>query len=63
MNNPEAAAATYAAEAAAAAANNDAPRTPPDQTTEPSRKRHARCFAPLGSRTCTNPPKKKEECF
>ena len=53
MNNQ---AAVYAAEAAAAAAANDAPRTPTGQGTEPSQRRHAQCYAPLGSRTCTNPP-------
>lgn len=54
MNNQDAAAA-YAAEAAAAAANG-APSTPTGQGTEPSQEFHGRCYAPLGSRTCTNPP-------
>ena len=57
MNNQAAAAAAYAAEAAAAAAN-DAPRTPTGQGTEESQAFHGRCYAPLGNRTCTNPPSK-----
>ena len=55
MNNQ---AAVYAAEAAAAAAANDAPRTPTGQGTGPSQDFHAKCYAPLGPRTCTNPPSK-----
>lgn len=63
MNNQPAAAAAYAAEAAAAAAANGAPSTPPGQGTEPSQKRNAMCYAPLGSRTCTNPPSQNGNVF
>ena len=58
MNNQ---AAAYATEAANAAAANDAPSTPTGQGTEPSQERNAMCFAPLGSRTCTNPPSKNRK--